>query len=106
MLNNYEFWTLTGIGAIAFILTGTNMYLVQTNTALQTEAGGRAQQIQQSIALENLYRQVAQALAERAIKTQDEQIRDLLAAEGLTVNTNAQPAPPAAEAGKPEGRKP
>ena len=98
MLNDFEFWTLTAIGAIAFVLSGTNMVLAQTNGKLQAEASSRAQDIQQGVAVANLYRDVIQALADRAIKTQDEQIRDLLAAEGLNVTF-----PPAAPA---QGRKP
>ncbi len=95
MLKNYEFWTLTGVGAIAVILTGINMYLAQANGTLQNEASSRAQYIQQSVALGNLYRDVAQALAERAVRTRDDQVRDLLAAEGFTVNFNGPAAAPA-----------
>jgi hypothetical protein len=100
MLNNYEFWTLTGIGALALGLSGVNMYLSQTNAGLQAEASGRAQYIQQSVALENLYREIVQALADRAIRTRDTQIRDLLAAEGLNVNFDTAPPPAAAQSDK------
>jgi hypothetical protein len=100
MLSKYEFWTLTGIGAVALALSGVNVYLSQTNTGLQAEASGRAQYIQQSVALENLYRDIVQALADRAVRTHDTQIRDLLAAEGINVNFDAAPAPAAAEKDK------
>jgi len=96
MLNNFEFWTLAGVGAVALALSGVNMYLSQTNGVLQAQANSRQQYIQQSIALEGLYREIIQALADRAIRTRDEQIRDLLAAEGLNVQFDAAA----------EGRKP
>jgi hypothetical protein len=96
MLRNYQFWILTVIGAFALVLAGANMYFAQTNSAMQTAASGRAQYIQRSIDIESLYREVVQALADRAVKTHDDQIRDLLAAEGFNVNFNAPPpAPPA-----------
>jgi hypothetical protein len=101
MLRSFEFWMLTAMGAIALALSGLNMYLSQANGALQAQANSRAQFIQQSIALEGLYREIVQALADRAVRTRDTQIRDLLAAEGLTVNFDAAPAPAAPETPKP-----
>jgi len=101
MLKTYQFWLLTVAGLLALGLAVANMYLTQVNGAMQTEASGRAQFIQQSIAMGNLYREVVEALADQAVKTRDEQIRDLLAAEGFNVNFNQAPAAPSPEKARP-----
>jgi hypothetical protein len=98
MLKDNEFWTLTVVCALALVLAFLNMFLFQSNRALQAEANGRAQYIQQSIALEQLYRQIVQELADRAVRTRDDQIRDMLAAEGLNLTFGTAPA----EAGRKE----
>lgn len=92
MLKTSQFWTLTVAGGLALCLTLVNMYLFLANRDLQSEASGRAAYIQQSIAMESLYRQIVQELAERAVRTRDEQIRDMLAAEGLNISFDAKPA--------------
>ena len=89
MLKPSQYWILTGAGVIAVALAVTNMFMVQGNTALKAEASSRAQYIQQSIALEQLYGQIVQELAQRAVRTQDDQVRDLLAAEGINFDAPA-----------------
>jgi hypothetical protein len=96
MLHRPQFWILTVAGAIAFGLVLANMFLYQANRELQGQANTRAQYIQQSVAMEQLYRQIAQELATRAVRTRDDQVRDLLAAEGFNVTFDAAPAAPAA----------
>lgn len=92
MLKDNEFWTLTVVCALALVLACLNMFLFQANRGLQAEANGRAQFIQQSIALETLYRQIVQELADRAVRTRDDQIRDMLAGEGLNLTFGPPPA--------------
>ena len=101
MLKNYQFWILTVVGVLALVLAIANMALSRTNGATQAEANSRAQYIQQSIAMENLYRDIVQELADRAVKTRDDQIRDLLAAEGFNVNFAAPPGAPSTAGAKP-----
>lgn len=93
MLKKTEFWMLTATGALAIVLALANMMLFQANRKLQEEANSRAQYIQQSIALEGLYRDIVKALADRALATRDEQVRDLLAAEGISLDFNQAAAP-------------
>jgi hypothetical protein len=93
MLRRPQFWIVTVAGAMAFGLVVLNMFLFQTNRELQAHANSRAQYIQQSVAMEQLHRQIAQELANRAVRTRDDQVRDLLAAEGFNVSFDA--APPA-----------
>lgn len=90
MLKNGEFWTLTVVGAAAVALAVANAVLFIGNRSLQQEAGQRAQFIQQSIALEGLYREMLQGLADRAMRTRDEQVRDLLAADGIKLDFAAR----------------
>lgn len=100
MLNRFEFWTLSGAGIVALVLSGVNMYLSQTNAALQARANNRAQFIQQSIARKNLYDEIIKVLANRAVNTRDEQIRDLLAGEGISVSLEDAPASPSESRGR------
>lgn len=93
MLKKTEFWMLTATGALAIVLALANMMLFQANRKLQEEANSRAQYIQQSIALEGLYRDIVKALADRALATRDEQVRDLLAAEGISLDFTQAAAP-------------
>lgn len=92
MLNRSQFWILTSAGAGALALVLANMFLYTVNRDLQLQANTRAQYIQQSIAMEGLYREIAQDLANRAVRTRDDQVRDLLAAEGLNVTFDAAPS--------------
>ena len=91
MLNRTEFWTLTVAGVLALVVALVNMYLFQANRGLQARANDRAQYIQQSAALENLYRSIVSELADRAIKTRDDQIRDMFAELGLNLSFDAPP---------------
>ncbi len=93
MLNQNQFLALVAAGALAIVLAAVNGFLFTGNRTLQQQASERAQYIQQSIALEGLYRDIVQALADRGLRTRDEQVRDLLAAEGITLNLDAAPAP-------------
>ncbi len=94
MLKNGEFWTLTVVGAIALLLVVGNMILFTQNRELQTQAATRNQFIQQSVSLQQLYRQLVQELGERALRTRDDQLRDLLSSQGINVNFDAAPAEP------------
>lgn len=86
MLRTNQFWILTATGGLAIALALSNMMIFQSNRKLQDEAASRAQYIQQSITMEGLYRDIVKALADRALATHDNQVRDLLAAEGLNLN--------------------
>lgn len=101
MLKSAQFWTLTAAGALALLLAAANVALFQGNRTRQAEATSRAQYIQQSIALETLYREIVKGLADRALRTRDEQVRALLADEGLQLEFDA---PADAAPGKKEAR--
>lgn len=91
MLKAWEFWTLTLVALAAAALAAADMMMFTQNRAIQAEAAGRAQYVQQSVQLEGLYREIVKALADLSVRNQDTALRDLLAAQGITVNSGVQP---------------
>jgi len=86
-----QWWVLTIGGIILLVLIVTNMALFLGNRDKQININSRQQYIQQSLVLENLNRDIINALANLAVRNKDGQIADLLAANGITV-TVSQPA--------------
>jgi hypothetical protein len=105
LLKKAEFWILTVVALFGAVLAGTNMMLFQANRAAQTEVAGRQQYIGQSVQLEGLYREIVKALADLSVKAQDNELRTLLATQGITISvTPNAPPPPPAEAPKKAGK--
>lgn len=86
MLNKNQFWLLTLLAAAGVVLVFCNMLLFTQNRATQAEAASRAQYIQQSAQLENLYREMVKALADLSVRNSDSDLRDMLAKQGITMN--------------------
>jgi len=103
MLKRWEFWTLTVLALATAVLVVANMHQFSANRELQAEVNQRGLYIQQSIPLENLSREIALALAQLSVRTQDEQVRALLTSLGITINVTPTPAAPAAAAPEPRG---
>lgn len=76
-------------------LVMANIVLVQTNRGLARENVEKQQFIQGTVALEGLSKEIVNALVELSVKKQDDQLRALLAANGITFNVN-----PPAQGGK------
>ena len=93
MLKKWEFWTLTTAALLTAIFVGTNMLLFTSNRAVQTEVAQRQEYIQQSVQLEGLYRDIVKALADLSVRNQDEELKGLLAAQGISVTITPTPAP-------------
>ncbi len=89
-----QFWIVTTLALLGLGITAANIGLVLDNRAQQAEVAKRNQYVQQSLQLEQLYRELVRALAELGARHNDEQLRALLAKHGITVNpaTNAAPA--------------
>ena len=104
MLKPWQFNLLTALGALALLLALANGVFFTQNRAAQADVNGRAQFIQQSVALEGLYRDIVKALAELAVKNNDTQLMQMLSAQGINVSVNA-PAPAAAPAAPPAAPK-
>ena len=92
MLQKWEFWTLTTLALLAAIFVVANMLLFTSNRGAQSEVTARQEYIQQSVQLEGLYRDIVKALADLAVRNQDEDLKSLLAAQGISVTINAPPA--------------
>ena len=106
MLNRWQFVTLMTLAVAAVALALTNMLLVTRTRDAQLELGQRQQFIQQSVALETLYRDIVKALAELGVKSGDRQVLDVLAAQGINLSyQSAAPAPAADTSSKSANRK-
>jgi len=98
MLARWQFNTLLALGGLSLLLTAINATLFTMNRESQAAIAQRQQYVQQSIALEGLYRDIVKALAELGARTNDRLILDVLAAQGLSVTLNGATAAPAAAA--------
>ena len=77
---------------VLFLVLG-DMLLAIGNQSVQTEVGDRQQFISQAMQLENLSRQVVGAMANMAMKTNDEQLKKLLMANGIDLDAKGGTAP-------------
>jgi hypothetical protein len=100
LLNKWQFVLLTALALSASGLAIANIVLFTGNREAQNEFTTRAQYIQQAQQLEPLHQAIIRNLAEIAAQTNDDQIRQLLAAQGITFTVNAPKAGEANEAGK------
>jgi hypothetical protein len=96
MLSKWQFNVLTALASIAVLLVIADGLLFTQNRSAQGTLNQRQQFIQQTVPLEGLYRDIVKALAEMAVKGNDRQVLDMLAAQGINVTVNA-PAASAAE---------
>lgn len=92
MLNRWQFVTLMVLAVAAVVLSVTDMLLVSRTRDQQAELGQRQQFIQQSVALEALYRDIVKALAELGVKNGDRQVLDVLAAQGINLSYQSSPS--------------
>jgi len=101
MLLRWQFSLLTALGAVAVLLVLGNAVLFTLNRDAQSVLGQRQQFIQQTVPLEGLYRDIVKALAEMAVKANDQQLLGVLSAQGLSVKMNG----PAVKPGEAPPRK-
>lgn len=99
MMKRWEFWVLSVIGALCVVFVIANMVLFSGNRALQSEVDQRNQYIEQSLQLQGLYQQIVRAVADLSVRNHDEQLRAVLAKQGIQVTSSAQPPAGAASAG-------
>ncbi len=90
-IKEWQFWSLTGVGGLTLLLVLVNIITFNGNRGIQNEINGRQQFINESMQLERLNREIVNALANLAARNDDEDIKRLLAAHGITftVNRNA-----------------
>ncbi len=90
MLTRAQFFTLTGLGAVALVFVVTNGALFAANKSTQMDINLRQAAVQQTAQLQVLQTEIAKALAELAIQSDDKAVLDMLAANGITVTKNKQ----------------
>lgn len=81
------------LSCLVLLLVLVNILLMMGNQSVQTEVGDRQQFISQAIQLENLNRQVVGAMANMALKSNDEQLKKLLMANGIDLDATGGTAP-------------
>lgn len=80
------------LGFLSLILVFVNMFLLVGNQSLQRTLAERQQLIMRGIQMQAPAREVIAALANLAVKSDDEQLKQLLASHGITVTVNPAPA--------------
>jgi len=84
---------LTILSSLVLLLVLINIFIGLGNQSIQAEVSERQQVIAQTIQLENLNRQLINVLANLALKTNDEQLKKVLAASGIDLSSaNETPA--------------
>ena len=79
---------LTPLAALMLILVAVNVLLTLGNQSLREAVNERQQFISQGLQLEALNREILTALATTALKTNDEQLKSLLASQGISLPAN------------------
>ena len=78
----------TVLAVLILILVVVNILLSLGNQSLRVEVSQRQQFISQSIQLEGLHREIVTTLASIAMKTNDGQLKNLLASQGINLGAN------------------
>lgn len=86
---------LAALGVLMIVLVLVNILLSLGNQSLRAEVNERQQFLSQSIQLEGLHREIITVLATVALKTNNDQLKSLLASQGINFG---QPPPPAGSA--------
>jgi uncharacterized protein YpmS len=84
MLKRIEFVILTLASAAFLVIVIANVMVSRSSRTLQVQFSEQQQFVATTAQLEVLNRELIRALAELAARTNDEQIRSLLSANGVT----------------------
>ena len=82
----------TILAVVALVLVVVNVMLALGNQSVQADIRERQQFIEQGMQRGQLYRQVVAFLANMAMKSNDEQLKNLLAASGVGLAPNPESA--------------
>jgi len=85
---------LTAWSALILLGVIVNIVIGLGNQSIQAEVAERQQEITQTIHLETLNRQLLAVLAEMALKTNDEQLKKVLAESGINLDAVPGSTPP------------
>jgi len=95
MLKRIEFIILTVVAAAFVAMVIANVSVAHSSRASQMQFGAQQEFIATTGQLEVLNRELIRALAELAARSNDEQIRSLLSANGITFTIDTKPVPAA-----------
>jgi hypothetical protein len=95
MLLKWQYDLLVALGALALLLVLANGLLFTQNRSRQGALNQRQQFVQQTVQLEALYNEIVKTLAQMAVKGNDREVLNMLAAQGLTVTVNGAAGDPA-----------
>lgn len=84
---------MTAWSVLVLILVLVNIVIGLGNQSIQAEVTERQQEIAQTIQLEALNRQLVTVLASMAVKTNDAQLKKLLADSGVNVGDSVEASP-------------
>ena len=87
---------LTVLAVLMLVLVLVNILMSLGNQSLRAEVNQRQQFLAQSMQLEGLHREIITVLATVALKTNNDQLKSLLASQGI--NFGQPPPPPAGSA--------
>jgi hypothetical protein len=87
---------LTALAVIMLVLVLVDILMSLGNQSLRAEVNQRQQFLAQSMQLEGLHREIITVLATVALKTNNDQLKSLLASQGI--NFGQPPPPPAGSA--------
>jgi hypothetical protein len=86
------YWGSVTFGALALLLLVANVCLINGNHNMQIELNQRQAAINNSGNMSQLNQALVQALAQAAVDNDDKDIRDLLAAQGISIKPKADKA--------------
>lgn len=96
MLSTFHYRLLVGLGAVLLALACADGYLQFSNRAIQRSVLQRQQYLQETAQIDALYRDMAKALADLALRHRDSELIDMLSTQGIHINP--APSSPAAAA--------
>jgi predicted Holliday junction resolvase-like endonuclease len=77
---------LTPLAVLVLILTLVNVVLTVVNQSLRMQLAERQQVINQSLQMEALHREIVTAVATVAVRTDDAELKSLLASQGINLD--------------------
>lgn len=83
---------LTGLAVLMLLLVLVNILVSLGNQSLRLEVNERQQFLAQSMQLEGLHREIITVLATVALKTNNDQLKSLLASQGINLGQSPPPA--------------
>lgn len=84
-------WLLVAAAALPLVLVVVNFILVQENRALQAEVNRRQHAINEGAQLVRANGILVRHIAVAAVTTHDDQLRELLGRNGITINAGPNP---------------